>query len=67
MAGILQDLKLTVMIKGIVVLQSLKVSHLSVIPIIFYGSQKFENCMCELCTFPQIWSHMVNNVFVLLS
>ena len=44
--------------KGIVVLQSLKVSHLSIISSIFYESSKLKNWMCELCTFSQIWSHL---------
>ena len=38
---------------GIVVLQSLKVSHLSVIPNWFYESSKSKNWMCELRTFPK--------------
>ena len=45
--------------KRIVVLQSLKVSHLSVIPNrSFYESPKLKNWMCELCTFFQIQSHI---------
>ena len=39
--------------KGIVVLQSLKVSHLSVIPDIFYELPKLKNWMFKLCTFPK--------------
>ena len=34
--------------KGIVVLQAVKVYHLSVIPDKFYKSQKLKNWMCEL-------------------
>ena len=45
--------------KGIVVLQSLKVSHLYLIPNRFYNSPKLKNWMCELCTFSQIRSHIV--------
>ena len=44
--------------KGIVILQSLKVSHLSVIPNRFYESPKLKNWMCELCTLSQIHSHI---------
>ena len=44
--------------KGIVVLQSVKVSHLSIIPNRFYESPKLKNWMCELCTFSQIRSHI---------
>ena len=44
--------------KGIVVLQSLKVSYLTFIPNRFYESPKLKNWMCELCTFSQIRSHM---------
>ena len=36
--------------KGIIVLQSLKVSHISVIPDRFYESPKLKTWMCELCT-----------------
>ena len=36
---------------GIVVLQSLKVSHLSVIPDKFDESPKLKNGVCELCTY----------------
>ena len=43
--------------KGIVVLQSLKVLHLSIIPTRFYESPKLKNGMCELCMFTQIQSH----------
>ena len=39
--------------KEIVVLQSVKVSHLSIIPNRFYESPKLKNWMCELCTFPK--------------
>ena len=44
--------------KGIVVLQSVKDSHLSIIPNRFYESPKLKNWMCELCTFSQIWSQI---------
>ena len=44
--------------KGMVVLQSQKVSQLSVIPNRFYKSPKWKNWMCELCMFSQIQSHM---------
>ena len=44
--------------RGIVVLQSLKVSHLSNVPTRFYESPKLKNWMCELCTFVQIWSQI---------
>ena len=43
--------------RGIMVLQSLKVSHLSIIPNRFYESPKLKNWMCELCAFSQIRSH----------
>ena len=46
--------------KGIVVLHSVKVSHLSIIPNSFYESPKLQNWMCELCTFSQIWSPIVS-------
>ena len=45
-------------VKGIVVLQSLKVLHLSVIPYRFYGSPKLKKWICELSTFSQIQSHI---------
>ena len=48
--------------KGIVDLQSLKVSCLSLIPNGFYELPKLKNCMCELCTFSQIRSHIVVNI-----
>ena len=41
-------------VRGIVVLQSLKVSHLSNIPNRCYEAPKLKNWMCELCTFSQI-------------
>ena len=44
--------------KGVVVLQSLKVSHLSVWPNRFYKSPKLKNWMCELRTFSQIHSQL---------
>ena len=44
--------------KGIVVLQSLKVSHLSIISNRFYETSKSKNWICELCTFSQIRSHI---------
>ena len=43
---------------GIVVLQSLKVSHLSIIPNRFYESSKLKNWMCELCTVSQMQSQL---------
>ena len=45
--------------RGIEVLQSLKVSHLSNIPNRFYESPKLKNWMCELFSFSQIRSHMI--------
>ena len=45
--------------KGIAVLQTVKVSHLSIIPNRFYESPKLKNWMCELCTFSQIRSHIM--------
>ena len=42
----------------IVIIQSLKVSHLSIIPTRFYEFPKLKNWMCELCTFSQIQSHI---------
>ena len=39
--------------KGIVVLQSLKVSQLSINSNRFYASPKLKNWMCELCTLSQ--------------
>ena len=44
--------------RGMVVLQSLKVSHQYNIPNRFYESPKLKNWMCELCTFSQIRSHI---------
>ena len=41
------------------VLQSVKVSHLSIILNRFYESPKLKNWMCELCTFFQIRSHII--------
>ena len=53
-----RDLKLDRDDKGIVVLQSLKFSHVSVvIPNRLYESPKLKNWMCELCTFSQIQSY----------
>ena len=43
----------------IVVLQSLKVSHLSNIPNRFYESPNLKNWMCELCMFSQIRSQIL--------
>ena len=43
---------------GIVVLQSLQVSHLLVIHKKFYELPKLKNWMRELCTFSQIRSHI---------
>ena len=44
--------------KGIVVLQLVKVSLLSIISNRFYESPKLKNWMCELCTFSQIRSQL---------
>ena len=44
--------------EGIVVLQSLKVSHLSVIPNSFYESPKLKQLMHKLCKFSQVRSQM---------
>ena len=41
---------------GIVVLQTLKVSHLCIIPNRLYEPPNLKNWMCELCTFSQIQS-----------
>ena len=57
MAGILQDLKLSDD-KGIVVLQSLNVSHLFVIPTIFYGFKSLKIACVNYAHFPKsghIW------------
>ena len=43
--------------RGMVVLQSLKVSHLSDIPNKFHESPKLKNWMCELCTFRKSGLH----------
>ena len=48
--------------KWIVVLQSVKVLHLSIILNRFYESPKSKNWMCELCTFSQIQSHIRNKM-----
>ena len=47
--------------RKMVVLQSLKVSHLSNICNGFYESPNLRNWMCELCIymFLQIWSHIL--------
>ena len=45
-------------VRGIVVLQSLKVSHPSKMPNRFYESIKLKNWMYELCMFLQIRSHI---------
>ena len=45
-------------VRGIVFLQSLKISNLSNIPNRFYEAPKLKTWMCELCTFSQVWSHM---------
>ena len=50
---------------GIVVLQSLKVSYLSLIPNGFYELPKLKNWMCELCTFSQIRSQIIMNCVLL--
>ena len=42
--------------KGMVVLQSLQISHASIIPNRFYETPKLKNWMCELCTLSQIQS-----------
>ena len=42
----------------VVVLQSLKVSHLSIIPSRFHELPTLNNWMCELCTFSQIQSQL---------
>ena len=47
--------------RGMVVLQSLEVSHLSNIPNRFYESPKLKNWMCELCTFLQIRSPILSS------
>ena len=44
--------------KGIVVLQFLIISHLSVIPGRIYDITKLKKWMCELCTFSQIRSYV---------
>ena len=43
--------------RGIVVLQSLKVSHLSNFPNSFYESPNLKTWICKLCMFSQIQSH----------
>ena len=45
--------------KGIVVLQLLKNSHLSVIPGSIYDFADLKKWMCELCMFLQIRSHIM--------
>ena len=46
------DVKLLGIIKEyLVVLQSLNISHLSIIPNRYYETPKLKNWMCELCTF----------------
>ena len=50
--------------EGIVVLQFLKVSHLSVFLNRFYESPKLKNWMCVLCTFSQIQSHIYITSFI---
>ena len=52
--------------RGIVVLQTLKVSHLSNIPNRFYESSKLKNWMCELCTFSQIQYNYMDVEYSLL-
>ena len=44
--------------RGIVTLQSLKISGLSDLHKRFYESSKLKNWMCELCTLSQIRSHI---------
>ena len=51
------DLKFTRVKNELLVLQSMKVSHLSVIPDRFCKSSKLKNWMCKLCTFSQIQLH----------
>ena len=46
---------------GIVVLQFLNISHLSVIPGRIYDFPKLKKWMCELSTFSQIRSHLTDN------
>ena len=41
------------------VLQAVKVSHLSIIQSRFYESPYLKNWMCELCMFSQIHSHNI--------
>ena len=43
----------------IISLSSLKISNLHNIPHDFYGSPNEQHWMCELCTFSQIWSHIM--------
>ena len=45
-------------VRGIVVLQFLKVSHPCNIPNKFYEALKLKNWMCELCMFSQIRSQI---------
>ena len=53
--------------RGIVVLQSLRVSHLSNIPNGFYESPKLKNWMCELCTFLQnLITYSIFSLYLLL-
>ena len=40
-------------------LLSLKVSYLYTIPCAFYDSPNEQNWVCKLCTFSQIWSHII--------
>ena len=46
--------------RGIVVLQTLKVYHLSNITNRFYVSPKLKNWMCEPCTFIVVTHNIVN-------
>ena len=45
--------------RGVIALQSLLVSCLSDMHSRFYESSKLKKWMCELCTFSQIWSHIL--------
>ena len=47
--------------KGVVALQSLKISHLSLLQNKFYESPNLKNWMCEQCTFSQIQSHIIKS------
>ena len=53
--------------KGIVVLQFLKIVHQSVIPGRIYDFPNLKKWMCELCTFSQIRSQLMNDKYLILS